>query len=46
VDTTDHDEKRRKRMYDEVDSKKIHEEVSTRIADDSILHALTYKDDL
>jgi hypothetical protein len=38
MDTTDYEEKRRKRMYHKADWKKIREEVSTRIAGDSILH--------
>jgi hypothetical protein len=46
LDTTKHEEKRRKRMYDKADWKKIREEVSTRIADDSSLHALSSKDEL
>ena len=33
-------------MYDKADWKKIREEVSTRIADDSGLHALSSKDEL
>jgi hypothetical protein len=43
VDTTDYEEKRRKRRYDKVDRKKIREEVWTRIADDSSLRALLYR---
>jgi hypothetical protein len=46
TDTTEYEEKRRKRMYDKADWKKIREEVSTRIADDSNLQALSSKDDL
>ena len=46
TDTTEYEEKRRKRMYDKPDWKKIREEVSTRIADDSGLHALSSKDEL
>lgn len=46
LDTTEHEEKRGKRMYDKADWKKIREEVSTRIADDSSLQALSSKDEL
>ena len=46
VDTTEYQVKRRKRMFDRADWKKIREEVSKRIADDSSLHALSSKDEL
>jgi hypothetical protein len=46
LDTTEHEEKRRKRMYDKADWKKIREEVSTRVADDPSLHALSSKAEL
>ncbi|KAL1581903.1 hypothetical protein WHR41_09480 [Cladosporium halotolerans] len=46
LDTTEHQEKRRRRMYDKADWKKVREEVSTRIADDSSLHVLSTKDEL
>jgi hypothetical protein len=46
VDTTECDEKRRKRMYDKADWKKTREEVSKGIANDSSLHALSSKDEL
>jgi hypothetical protein len=46
LDTTEYEEKRRKRIYDKADWKKIRKEVSTRIADDSSLHALSSKDEL
>lgn len=46
VDTTEYEEKRRKRMYDKADWKKIREEVSTKVADDSSLHAPSSKDEL
>jgi hypothetical protein len=45
VDTTEHQEKRRKRMYEKADWEKVREEVTARIADDSSLHALSSKDD-
>ena len=46
VDTTEHEEKRRKRIYDKADWKKIRQEVSTKIADDSSLYALSSKNEL
>jgi hypothetical protein len=46
VNKTQYEEKRRKRMYDEADWKRIREEVSTRIADDSNLQALSSQDEL
>jgi hypothetical protein len=46
MDTTEYEKKQRKRMYDKADWKKIREEVSTGIADDSSLHALSSKDEL
>jgi hypothetical protein len=46
VDTTEYEEKRRKRLYDKADWKKIREELSTRIADYSKLHVLSSKDEL
>jgi hypothetical protein len=46
IETTKFEKKRRKRMYDKADWKKICDEVSTRIADDSRLHASSSKDEL
>jgi hypothetical protein len=46
VNTTEYQEKRRKRMYDKADWKIIREEVSKRIADDTSLIALLTEDDL
>ena len=46
TDTTECEEKRRKRMYDKADWKKIREEVSTGITHDSSLHALSSRDEL
>jgi hypothetical protein len=46
LDTIECEEKRRKRMYEEADWKKVREEVSTRITDDPSLNALSTKDDL
>ena len=46
MDTTEYEDKRRERMYDKADWKKIREEGSTRIADDSSLHALSSKGEL
>jgi len=46
VDTTEYEEKRRKRMYDKADWKKIREEVSTRITNDLSSHTLSTKDAL
>jgi hypothetical protein len=46
LDTTEHEEKRRKRIYDKANWKKIREEVSTRIADDSGLRAMSSKAEL
>jgi hypothetical protein len=46
VDTTEYQEKRRKRLYDKADWKTIREEVSKRIADDASLIALLTEDDL
>jgi hypothetical protein len=46
LDTTECEKKRQKRMYDKADWKKIREDVSTGIADDSSSHALSSKDEL
>ena len=46
LDTIEYVEKRRKRIYDKADWKEIREEVSTRIANDSGLYALSSKDKL
>jgi hypothetical protein len=46
LDTTEYEEKRRKRMYGTADWRKIREEVSKRIVDDSSLHALSSRDEL
>lgn len=45
ADTTECEEKRRKHMYDKADWKRIHIEVSTMIADDSRIYALSSKDE-
>lgn len=45
ADTTECEEKRRKHMYDKADWKRIREEVSTMIADDSRVYALSSKDE-
>jgi hypothetical protein len=46
LDTTEYEDKRRKQMYSKADWKKIRGEVSTKIADDSSVNALSTKDDL
>ena len=46
VDTTKHEEKRRKRISDKADWKRIREEASTKIAEDSNLQTLSFKDEL
>jgi hypothetical protein len=46
LDTREHQGKRRRRMYDKADRKKVREEVSKRIADDFSLHALSTNDGL
>lgn len=46
MDTTERQEKRRKRMYEKADWKKIREEVSARFADDARFHAISAKDGL
>jgi hypothetical protein len=46
MDTTEYEKNRRKRMYDKADWKKIRDEISTGIADDSSLYALSSKDEL
>jgi hypothetical protein len=46
LDTIECEEKRRKRMYEKADWKKVREKVSTMITDDSSLNALSTKDGL